>query len=182
MKDFNFLNNYLQKFSNLVKPNEKVIEQLIEIKNLIKESKRKKSKILIFGNGGSSPIASHFSVDIARNAGIKCLNFNEAGLITCFANDYGFENWIVKAIKLYSNKGDLLFLISSSGRSKNMLNAAVSSKKYKISKVITLTGFDNNNPLRKIGDINLWVNSKSYNFVENTHQLWLLSLTDLLTK
>ena len=182
MKDFNFLNNYLQKFSNLVKPNEKVIKQLIEIKNLIKEIKRKKSKILIFGNGGSSAIASHFSVDITKNVGIKCLNFNEAGLITCFANDYGFENWITKTIKLYSNKGDLLFLISSSGRSKNMLNAAVSSKKYKITKVITLTGFDNNNPLRKIGDINLWVDSKSYNFVENTHQLWLLSLVDLLRK
>lgn len=182
MKDFNFLNIYLQKFSNLVKPNEKVIKQLIEIKNLINESKRKKSKILIFGNGGSSTIASHFSVDMIKNVGIKCLNFSDAGHITCFANDYGFENWITKTIELYSNKGDLLFLISSSGRSKNMLNAAMNSKKYNISSVITLTGFDNNNPLKKIGDINLWVDSKSYNFIENAHQLWLLSLIDLLKK
>ena len=45
-------------------------------------------------------------------------------IITCFANDYGFENWIAKAIELYSNKNDLLFLISSSGKSKNMLKAA----------------------------------------------------------
>ena len=182
MKDFNFLNIYLQKFSNLVKPNEKVIKQLIEIKNLINESKRKKSKILIFGNGGSSTIASHFSVDMIKNVGIKCLNFSDAGHITCFANDYGFENWITKTIELYSNKGDLLFLISSSGRSKNMLNAAMNSKKYNISSVITLTGFDNKNPLKKIGDINLWVDSKSYNFIENAHQLWLLSLIDLLKK
>ena len=182
MKDFDFLNNYLKKFSNLVNPNEKIIEQLIEVKNFIEESKRKKTKILIFGNGGSSAIASHFSIDMTKNVGIKCLNFSEASIITCFANDYGFENWIAKAIELYSDKDDLLFLISSSGQSKNMLNAAHRSKKYKISKVITLTGFDNNNPLKKIGDINLWVDSRSYNFVENTHQLWLLSLIDLLTK
>ena len=120
--------------------------------------------------------------DITKNFGIKCLNFNEASFITCFANDYGFDNWITKAIKLYSNKGDLLILISSSGRSKNMLNAAKNSKKYKIYKVITFTGFDKNNTLRKMGDINLWADSKSYNFVENTHQLWLLSLIDLLSK
>ena len=182
MRDSNFLNNYFNKYSKLIKPNKKIIDQLVEIKNLIKVIKRKKSKILIFGNGGSSAIASHFSVDITKNFGIKCLNFNEASFITCFANDYGFDNWITKAIKLYSNKGDLLILISSSGRSKNMLNAAKNSKKYKIYKVITFTGFDKNNTLRKMGDINLWADSKSYNFVENTHQLWLLSLIDLLTK
>ena len=78
MKDFDFLNNYLKKFSNLVYPNEKIIEQLIEVKNLIKENKRKKAKILIFGNGGSSAIASHFSVDMTKNVGIKCLNFSDA--------------------------------------------------------------------------------------------------------
>ena len=61
-----------------------------------------------------------------------------------------------------------------------MINAAKLAKKNKIFKVITFTGFNKNNSLKKIGDINLWINSKAYNFVENTHQLWLLALVDLI--
>ena len=63
-------------------------------------------KILIFGNGGSAAIASHFSVDLTKNAKIKCLNFNEASLITCLANDYGFEHWAEKAIE-FSKLSDI---------------------------------------------------------------------------
>jgi len=43
-----------------------------------------------------------------------------------------------------------------------------------------LSGFSEDNPLKKIGDINLWANNKSYNFVENIHQIWLLAITDLV--
>ena len=49
-----------------------------------------------------------------------------------------------------------------------------------MSKIVTLSGFKEDNPLRKSGDINLWVNSRAYNFVENIHQIWLLSLVDLI--
>lgn len=180
MKDKIFLNNYLYDYSNLVKPNAKIIDQLISIKKLLIKTKKNNSKTLIFGNGGSAAIASHFSVDLTKNAGIRSINFNEPDLITCFSNDFGFENWVSEAIKFYSDEGDLLIVISSSGSSKNMINAVKKSKKYKISKVITLTGFNSNNSLKKLGDINLWVDSKAYNFIENTHQLWLLSIVDLI--
>ena len=46
--------------------------------------------------------------------------------------------------------------------------------------VITLTGFLPNNPLRKLGDVNLWVDSKAYNIVEMTHNIWLLSVVDYI--
>ena len=46
--------------------------------------------------------------------------------------------------------------------------------------LVTLSGFMKDNPLRSMGDINLWVNSKDYNMVENTHQIWLLSVVDYL--
>ena len=46
--------------------------------------------------------------------------------------------------------------------------------------VITLTGFLPNNPLRKLGDVNLWVDSKAYNIVEMTHNVWLLSVVDYI--
>tara|TARA_Y100000590_G_scaffold337843_1_gene384927 strand:+ start:564 stop:767 length:204 start_codon:yes stop_codon:yes gene_type:complete len=56
----------------------------------------------------------------------------------------------------------------------------VISQKKKNLKIITLTGLEKNNPLSKIGNINFWVDSKSYNFVENVHQTWLLAIVDLI--
>ena len=61
-----------------------------------------------------------------------------------------------------------------------MINACIAARKKKFSKIITLTGHLANNPVKKLGDINLWVNSKAYNYVENIHQFWLLSLVDLV--
>ena len=140
----------------------------------------KGNKVIIAGNGGSAAIASHFSVDLTKNASIRCSNFNESDLITCFANDYGFENWVAKAVEFYGDQGDVLLVISSSGKSKNMINATASARAKKFSKIVTLSGFEEDNLLRKSGDINLWVNSKAYNYVENLHQIFLLALVDLV--
>ena len=112
-------------------------------------------------------------------AKIRATNFNEADLITCFANDYGYERLFEKAIQFYGDEGDLVILISSSGSSANVVNAAKYAKQLKM-KVITLSGFENDNPLKKEGDINFWVNSKAYNHVENVHQILLLMLVDLV--
>ena len=116
---------------------------------------------------------------MTKIAKIRCVNFNESDLITCFANDYGYENWIKKAIEFYLDSEDLLILISSSGKSKNIINAANFANKMKIN-LITFSGFEKSNPLNKKGKINIWVNSKIFNHVENTHQIQLLSIADYL--
>ena len=46
--------------------------------------------------------------------------------------------------------------------------------------LVTLTGFSADNPLNKLGDINFWVDSSTYNIVESIHQMWLLSVIDYL--
>jgi len=175
-----FLDNYFDRFKDLLNLNESTIDSLISIKQRILKTKNKNKKVIICGNGGSASIASHFSVDLTKNAKIKCVNFNEANLITCFSNDYGYEKWIEKSLKFYGEKGDCLILISASGKSKNMINAAKYAKKNKISSIITLTGFHGKGALSKLGDINLVVKNKSYNFIENIHQIWLLSIVDLI--
>ena len=175
-----FLTSYLNDFSDLVKPDKKTINQLLEVAVLLKEVHSQKKKVLIFGNGGSAAMASHFSVDLTKNTGIRCVNFNEADLITCFANDYGFERWVEKAVDFYGDAGDLLIVISSSGSSENMLNGVKAARNGNFRAVITLSGFAENNPLRQLGDINLWANSRAYNFVENIHQVWLLAIVDLI--
>ena len=180
MSDKDFIKKYLEDFSALVKPNDQIVEKIINARDILAQAKKNNAKIMIFGNGGSAAIASHVSVDLTKSANIRSVNFNEADLITCFSNDYGYERWIEKAINFYGNSKDVLILISSSGKSPNMINACKTARSKKISKIITFTGHDNNNPLSKLGDINFWINSKAYNFVENTHQVWLLTIADLI--
>ena len=175
-----FLTSYLNDFSDLVKPDKKTINQLLEVAVLLKEVHSQKKKVLIFGNGGSAAMASHFSVDLTKNASLRCINCNEADLITCFSNDYGYDRWVEKAVDFYGNEGDLLIVISSSGSSKNMLNGVKAARKGNFKAVVTLSGFAEDNPLRQLGDINLWINSRAYNFVENIHQVWLLAIVDLI--
>lgn len=136
-------------------------------------------KVLLAGNGASAAIASHVAVDLTKTAGIRAMTFNEADLITCFANDYGYEHWIAKAIECYGDAGDVVVLISSSGASPNVVNAAVQARAAGLG-VVTLSGFDPANPLRALGDLNLWVNSRAYNVVETTHQAWLLAGLDYI--
>ena len=81
----------------------------------------KKGKIIVCGNGGSSSIASHVAVDISKILRIKAITFADDNLITCFANDYGYDKWTSEALKIYSNINDLVILISSSGSSKILL-------------------------------------------------------------
>ena len=180
MSDHQFIKNYLQDFIELLQPNDELTKELVKVRDLLLEVSSNNKKVLIFGNGGSAAIASNFSVDLTKNAKLRCLNFNEASLITCFANDYGFEHWAKKAIDFYGDEGDLLIVISSSGQSQNMINAVKAARNGNFHKVITLSGFSEENPLKKIGDINLWANNKSYNFVENVHQIWLLTIVDLI--
>ena len=139
------------------------------------------NKVIFLGNGGSAAIASHVSVDLTKNARIRSINFNEADLITCFANDYGHQFWMREAIRMYCDRGDIVVLISSSGKSKNIVNAAKWCSKNNL-KFVTLSGNNYNNPLKRNNNkgINFWINSRSYNHIELAHLFILLSIVDLI--
>lgn len=153
--------------------------QLVKAAEILKEVKSSGKKIIVVGNGGSAAMASHVAVDLTKAAGCRAVTFNEADLLTCFANDYGYENWVEKALNFYADKGDVIILISSSGTSKNIINGGNWAKQNGI-KVITLSGFNAENPLRQIGEINLWVDSKGYNIIEMAHHIWLVSIVDYI--
>jgi D-sedoheptulose 7-phosphate isomerase len=174
-----YIFEYLNKLSNLIIDFSH--EDFLKIVKILKETKKKKKKVILVGNGGSAAMASHVSVDLTKICKIRAVNFNEADLLTCFSNDYGYENWVQKALSFYADKGDLLICISSSGQSKNIINGAKFAKKIGC-KVVTLTGFDKKNKVRKIGHVNLWLNSKNYNLVEMAHHIWLLSIVDFIAK
>lgn len=171
----NFFKNFFDQIHIIL--NKTNTTNLEDITKLLISTHKKKKKVIIFGNGGSAAIASHVSVDLTKNAGIRSINFNESDLLTCFSNDFGYDNVFAKSLEFYADNGDLVIIISCSGESKNLIKAAKICKEKKI-KICTLTGFSKSNSLRKMGDINLWVDSKAYNIIENVHQIWLLSIVD----
>tara|TARA_B100000427_G_C15483304_1_gene584146 strand:+ start:628 stop:1203 length:576 start_codon:yes stop_codon:yes gene_type:complete len=175
-----FITKYLNDYSKLLMKTEEIADDLIVLKDLLGNVSKKGGKCIIVGNGGSAAMASHFSVDLTKNAKIRCINFNESDLITCFANDYGYQSWVSKAVEFYGDAGDIFIGISSSGTSKNIIYGCDAARKRKFSKIITFSGMSIDNPLRKQGDINFWVNSKAYNHIENIHQFWLLTVVDMI--
>ena len=173
----NYFNEYFETIKQkLLSVDSKILEQA---SSMILETNQIKKKIIIVGNGGSAAMASHVAVDFTKAANIRAVNFNEADLITCFSNDFGYEHWVAEALEAYADPNDLAILISSSGKSQNILNAAIKAKKMEIA-VITLSGFSSENPLRVLGDLNLWVDSSEYNIVEMTHHIWLVAIVDYL--
>ena len=174
-----YFKNYTKSINEILdNVDSNLIEKSVKIINkIIKQNKR----IFIIGNGGSASIASHVSVDFAKVARVGSSTFNNSNLITCFANDYKYENWVVEAIKAYSNKKDLIILISSSGTSLNIVNAAKFCKDNKINS-ITFSGFDENNPLSKLGNVNFHIKSNEYNYIEMSHHIILVSLVDIFAK
>jgi len=156
-------------------------EALERAATMVRQAHDSGKKVILAGNGGSAAMASHVAVDLTKAAGIRAINFNEADLLTCFANDYGYEHWVARALEFYADPGDLAILISSSGASQNMLNGAEQASAMGLA-VISLSGFSPDNPLRRLGDLNLWAASDSYNIVEMTHHVWLLAIVDYLTE
>ena len=178
MSNSKWMKNYFDLYKDAIH-DENIFEDLLSLKSLMENVNNKKGKVVLFGNGGSAAIASHIAVDLVKNASIKSTTYNEYDLITCLSNDYGFEKWMEKAIEYYCTHNDLVILISSSGNSENVVNAAKKCKEMNI-KVVTFTGFDSENKLKQLGDLNFWLDSKAYNIVEMTHQIWLLGVVDAI--
>jgi D-sedoheptulose 7-phosphate isomerase len=160
-------------FETNVKP------ELQELKKICLELKAKGNKLIMAGNGASATIASHAATDFTKQVKVRSLCFTDASLITAFGNDYGYENWVAEAIKSYYKNGDVVILISSSGSSKNIVNAAKKAKQLNL-RVVTFSGFTEDNSLRQIGDLNFWLPSKAYNIIENTHSIWITTVVDMI--
>jgi len=144
-------------------------EQAIEILSRAK-------RIFFIGNGGSSAICSHMMEDYAKIAGFQTFTFSDAAMISCFANDYGYENAIKEWLKIYFTEGDVLVAISSSGNSANIVNGV---KEVKIrGSVITLSGFEPDNQIKSMGDLNFHIGVSNYGIVECFHQVILHLVLD----
>lgn len=125
-------------------------------------------KLIFIGNGASASISSHMATDFWKNAKIRALSFNDAALLTCVSNDFGYNRVFEKPIEMFVSPPDILVAISSSGKSENIIKG-VRMALSKGCSVITLSGFNKDNPLRSLGGINFYVPSSLYGQVEVVH-------------
>lgn len=126
------------------------------------------AKLFFLGNGANAGISSHMAADFSKNAGIPALTFSDASLLTALGNDCGFDSIFAKPLERFATEGDVVVALSSSGASPNVLKAAAVAVARRC-KIVTLSGFKKDNPLRTLGDINFYVPHGGYALVEVLH-------------
>lgn len=152
------------------------IELLVD---MFTRHKMKDSQLFFIGNGGSSAIASHMTADFMKNGGMNTYSLYDNAVTTCMGNDYGYEYIFSRPIDFLVREGDLLVAISSSGNSSNIINAIENARKKK-AEIITFTGFEPRNTVKKMGDINVYVPCMKYGIVESIHNLILQQVVDMI--
>ena len=164
-------------FEQLITEIGKIKEENIQIlKSLILSSK---GKIIILGNGGSNAISSHIAEDYTKALKKPSMSFTDGAMLTCYANDYGYDYAFKQYLSEFHDKDGLVILISSSGNSKNIIECANYCVENSL-KFVILTGFDKNNTLKKNysdkASLEFWVDSTNYGVVECVHEIILHSV------
>ena len=170
--DVNEYPEALNIFSFVQRYADKVHEALYAIAPALEDARHLmgSKRIFVGGNGGSSAIADHLACDFEKGASRPVVNLSSRpALLSAIANDYGYEftlSWQLAAAKV--DAWDTVILISSSGNSPNILEAAKYAKSQG-AKILGLTGFTGGG-LKKMSDVSLHVEVNNYGIVEDAHQ------------
>ena len=146
----------------------------------LKATKRD-NKLIFIGNGGSAAIASHMAIDFSKNGNMPAVCFNDGAALTCLGNDFGYEEVFSRQLGFHARPGDVLYAISSSGRSPNILRAVEAARRLDCH-VVTMSGFRADNPLRTMGEVNFHVALEEYGIVEVAHTALIHAVVDLKIK
>jgi len=144
---------------------------------LLNDLRQRRGQLFVIGNGGSAGVASHAVTDFVNVGKLRATTLHDSALLTCMSNDYGYEAAFARILSTMASPRDVLIAISSSGQSNNIRNAATTMRELG-GTAITLSGFKRDNPLRMLGDINIWLDSADYGMVEIGHQFVLHNIAD----
>ena len=149
---------------------QRALEMVLEVRSACR-------KIMLVGNGGSAAIVSHLQNDLCKAVGVRAMVFNEPPLLTALSNDDGYQHAFERPVELWAEPGDLMLAVSSSGKSENILRA-VQASIVRGCQVITFSGFNAENTLRRLGNVNFYVPSGTYGYVELAHSVLTHFLPD----
>jgi D-sedoheptulose 7-phosphate isomerase len=138
---------------------------------------RKAETVHLVGNGGSAAIVAHAQNDFLKAAKVRAMVHQDVPLLTAYANDDGYPQSVAGPLAAWLTKSDVLIAVSSSGMSANIIAAAKVAANIG-AHVITFTGFEPTNTVRPMGQVNFYVPSGDYGYVELTHAALLHYLTD----
>lgn len=179
------IDDYLKRVSDTIEDiDKKAIHKVIEA---LLEARDNDGIVYIFGNGGSAATASHcvcdFNKGISSNLNKKfrfvCLSDNTATM-TAIANDHGYEEIFRKQLEGRLKKDDLVFAISGSGNSKNVINAVEYAKGQGV-KIISLTGYDGGK-LLKLSDYPIHAEIDDMQIAEDIHMMVCHLLASTIAK
>ena len=148
---------------------DRAIQMIIDVRSASR-------KVMLGGNGGSAAIVSHVENDLSESSGVRAMVFTEQPVLTARANDHGYGSVFERPVEMWAEPGDLMVTVSSSGRSENILRGLQMARK-KGCKLITFSGFDADNPSRRLGDLNFYVPCSVYAYVETAHMALIHFLT-----
>ncbi len=132
-----FIKNYIEKSIETkrnILENEKTISQIRDVSLVIAESLKNGGKVLICGNGGSAADSQHIAAEFVNRfyydrPGLAAMALTvDTSILTAIGNDYGYEKIFSHQVQAYAKKGDVLIGISTSGSSKNVVNAILEAK------------------------------------------------------
>ncbi len=160
-------------FDKIFKEAEKVLQDFINngfsdlqtAGEIMVQSIKNGNKIISCGNGGSMSDAMHFAEELTgkfreERKGIPAIAISDPSYLTCTSNDYGYDKVFSRFVETMGKPGDVLLAISTSGKSPNIINAAISAKEMGIN-VIALTGKDGGK-LKDIADVEIRVPHNGY--------------------
>ena len=175
--DKRFLDDYYSRYQKILFDS-RDDDSILKLRNAISKTHFNNGKLIFIGNGASASLASHAATDFTKQAKITSVAFNDHNLITALSNDYGYQNWVAKAIEFYSAPNDMILFISVSGESSNLIEGINFANERSLT-TASLTGSRKTNSLKLKSKYSLWVNSKAYNIVESIHTIWITLIIDL---
>jgi D-sedoheptulose 7-phosphate isomerase len=151
---------------------EKLIEAVLKIRGIV----GKNNSIWIIGNGGSAATSSHFSVDLSKGTSLRLGKTLKAiplmdlvPIQSAWSNDFSYTQALEKTFRNFAQAGDLLFVISGSGNSENLVNAIKAAKEIDV-KCIGLTGFSGGK-ISALLDLEINVPSNDMQIIEDAHHI-----------
>jgi D-sedoheptulose 7-phosphate isomerase len=148
-------------------------------RKMAEEVRAHNGTIFFAGNGASASMASHFAADVRKNGRIHTEVFHDIALMTAIANDIAYEQVFAAPLKWHKRPHSQVVLISSSGASPNVLAAAKVAREQDY-QIVTLTGKQPDNPLRRLGELNFYLPAFTYGEVETGHAAILHNWMDRL--
>ena len=183
------IKNHFLEIKKILDNSEIIIEKSKKISLFLKKKIKQKSRIFVYGNGGSFADASHFVGELTATYSSKkrkslpfILLGNNQAAVTGWSNDYNFDDFVVREFSSLTTKNDLLFLFSTSGgnfkkrQSLNLIKLAQFAKSKKIP-IISLLG-KGGGVLKKLSTISLIVNSTKTGSIQEIHKVIFHSICE----